>query len=205
MSATAISALAGLGGALIGAFAALGGTWWQARAAAKAADVDARERAYVDLLVGSQAFSLRVAALIDTLEFRSGLGEGLAVTLGQRAPLDSMAVQDWMDVDLRPLLNAWSRGWTCASPRGVELSNTLLAACVDLASVLSDGADLSRLGKIRTALLGARVDRHRALYEERLPALTAARKDLADLVRAETGRPPALLIPGTADDHPPKD
>lgn len=38
MSPEAISALAGLGGALIGALAAVGGTWWQGHAAGEAAE-----------------------------------------------------------------------------------------------------------------------------------------------------------------------
>jgi len=193
MSPEAISALAGLGGALIGALAAAGGTWWQGHAAGKAAESGARERAYVDLLVWSQTFAFRVPTLITTVENRSGVAEAIAVTLRQRAPMDPMTLQDWMDVDLRPLMDAWPRAWACASPRGVELSNAVLDACVQLAAVLSAGPKLTGSAKLRVALLGAKVDEQRALYNERMPVLAAARKDLTELIRAETGRPPAQL------------
>ncbi len=155
--------------------------------------VRARERAYVDLLMWSQTFAFRVSTLITTVENRSGVAEGIAVTLRQRAPMDPMTLQDWMDVDLRPLMDAWSRAWACASPRGVELSNAVLDACVQLAAVLSAGPKLTGSAKLRVALLGAKVDEQRALYNERMPVLAAARKDLTELIRAETGRPPAQL------------
>ncbi len=127
----------------------------QGHAAGKAAESDARERAFVDLLAWSQTFALRVTKLVTTVENRSGLAEGIAVTLRQRAPLDPMTLQDWMDVDLRPLMDACSRAWACASPPGVELSNAVLDACLQLTAVLSTGPKLTGAAKLRVAFLGA--------------------------------------------------
>ncbi|HEY0166602.1 MAG TPA: hypothetical protein VGB75_06120 [Jatrophihabitans sp.] len=194
MSGEAISVLAALGGALIGALAAVGGTWWQGHAAGKAAEADARERAYVDLLVASQNLAFRMDTLLTTVKTRSGLGEGLAVTLGQRKPMDAMVLHDWLRVDLGPLMDAWSRAWACASPRGVELSNAVLDACNQMFAVLGEGAAQTPLIKARTAVVGASIDEQRTLLSERSRVLAAARKDLAELVRAETGRPPAQLF-----------
>ncbi len=96
--------------------------WWaNARRAAKGAEQDRRQKAYADLLVASLGVSLRAHVLITVLKTRSGLGEGVAVALGQRKQLEAMGLHDWMNQDFGPLMDAWSRAWAYGTPAGVGL------------------------------------------------------------------------------------
>ena len=196
-SDTIVNLVVGLGAALIGAASAFGAIGWQGRQQAKAAEADARERAYVDLLVSSVSLAIRVRSLLTTVETRSGIKEGIAVTLGQRKELDPMTLQEWLDVDYRPLMDAWSRAWACGTPEGIELSNRLMDACRGVIAVMAQVGPTSRSGAMRLALFGVKTAEQVALYDERLAVLATARRDLADLVRRETGRPPAQLFSAT--------
>ena len=75
---------------LVGFFGSL--TLWfaSARRAGKGAEQDRRQKAYSDLLVASLGVTLRAQVMITVLKTRSGLGEGVAVMLGQRKQLDAI-------------------------------------------------------------------------------------------------------------------
>lgn len=184
----------GLGAALIGAVGALGAVWFQSRQQGHANDADARERAYLDLLVASIALARRVRTLLTTVKVRSGIGEGIAVTFGQREAMDAMILHEWIEVDFRPLMDAWTRVWACGSADGVRASNTLLDACRDVMSVLDLAAPPSLLGKLRQTFAGVNTDELLVTFQDKLAALAVARKNLAELVRAETSRPTAELF-----------
>jgi hypothetical protein len=183
-----------LGAALIGAGGAVSAVWLQSRQQARASEADARERAYVDMLVVSIALSRRIRTLLTILKVRSGIGEGVAVTFGQREAMDAMALHEWIEVDFRPLMDAWTRVWACGSADGVRLSNALLDACRDVMSVLDLAAPPSLLGKLRQTLVGVQTEELLVRFQGKLTVLAKARKDLAELVRAETGRPTAELF-----------
>lgn len=51
----------------------------------------------------------RVGTLGLAKRFRSGITEGLAVSLGQRKPLDVFQLHEWLEADFRPLTDAYSR------------------------------------------------------------------------------------------------
>jgi len=52
------------------------------------------------------ALALRAQALYFTVVMRSGIGEGLAVALYHRKPIDPMELAEWLSVDLKPMLEA---------------------------------------------------------------------------------------------------
>jgi hypothetical protein len=114
--------------------------WWlQCRAASRAADGARRERAYVDLLIASTGVAGRVHTMLVMLKTRSGIKEGLAVLFRQQQALGAQEMHDWIDVDVRALLDAWSRVWTAGEPRGIELANSLVNRCESLMSVVGSG------------------------------------------------------------------
>lgn len=189
-----LSAVLGLIGALIGAGAVLGAVWLQDRRTSRAAAVDARERAYVDLLIASVAVARRLHALITTAKARSGLQEGFAVVLGQRQPLEPMALHDWVEADFRPLLDAWSRVWATGTPRGVHAANKLVACCTDLVAILNPESLETPKDKLRQTVLGIDTREMLIRFEEAVKPLAEARRDLAEIVRNESGRPPTELF-----------
>ena len=194
MSAWAVSAATGLAGAVIGAVAALAGTWWQARAARRHAESDARERAYVDLLVAAEKVAFRIDALVATIKARTGLGESVALLMRLRKPIEPMDLHDWLAADVGPLMDAWSRTWVNGSPEGVRRSNAVLEACNEVMAVLAEMAPATTRAKLRKVVVGADIAAMRPLLAERVRHLSVARKELAEHVRAETGRPAAQLF-----------
>lgn len=124
MSSEVLTAMTGLGGTLVGAIVALTGIWMQERQRRRTSDSDAREQAYVDVLVASMGVAQRINTMIITLKTRSGPAEGVMVTLRQRKPMDAMEQHDWINIDLQPLMAAWTRawrapalvGWSCPTP-----------------------------------------------------------------------------------------
>ena len=191
------TAIASLVGALIGAAAALIGAWLQTERQAKAAEAAAHQRAYGDLLVASVGLAWRVNSLLHTLQSRSGPGEGLSVVLGIRPPADAQQLHDWIAADYRPLLDAWSRTWVAGTPEMVDKANALLDACANITAIFDTAAPATLAGRVRRNLTGIttqETDQLEALWHERMKALAVARKELAELVRRETGRAPANLF-----------
>jgi hypothetical protein len=192
-----LTAITTLVAALVGAAAALTGGWLQAGRQAKAAQAAAREQAYGDMLVASIGLAGRMSALLGTLQSRSGLAEGLSVVLGIRPPADAQQLHDWLALDYRPLMDAWSRIWVSGTPEAVQKADVLLDACADITAAYDLGSSETFAGRVRRTVVGVTAQdtaRLAELWNERLEALAAARKDLAEFVRRETGRPPANLF-----------
>jgi len=70
----------------------------------------------------------------------------------------------------------------------------VLDACLQLTAVLSTGPEQPSYAS-----------RSSVRYNERMPVLAAARKDLTELIRNETGRPPAQLFHTNTGQSPPAD
>lgn len=165
------------------------------RRAAKA-EAQAREhQAYADLLVASIGVALRADGLLTALKLRSGLAEGLAVTLGLRPPVDPLALHDWIDRDYASLMDAWSRVWVYGSAEGVRLGNLLVDGCGALMELSGSATSTSTIrGKARQLVLGISQDELTADWQRRMRSLAIARRDLTNYVRTETGRPAAALF-----------
>lgn len=188
--------LIGLAGIVVGAAATFGTVWVQERRRQAADAANARERAYLDLLTASLSTANRVRTLITTLKVRTGLTEGLSVVAGLRKPVDTFELHDWLDIDFRPLMDAWSRVWVSGTPRGVELGNKVIDASMQVISVLDmpAPADTNLRGRVSRTLKRVSTDHLIAEFETQLASLAVARRDMAHLVRSETGRPPAELF-----------
>lgn len=180
--------------AFLGFFGSL--TLWlaSARRAAKGAEQDRRQRAYSDLLVASLGVTLRAQVMITVLKTRSGLGEEVAVMLGQRKQLDAMGLHDWMNQDFGALTDAWSRAWAYGTAAGVALANSLVDACGHVIEVVTLADAEGRWNKVRQIVVGVDVGRLTAHWDERMQLVAVARRDLAQHMRSETGREAAELF-----------
>jgi hypothetical protein len=160
------------------------------------AEAQAREhQAYADLLVASVGMASRAHTLLTALKLRSGLAEGLAVTLGLRPPVDPLALHDWIDHDYARLMDAWSRVWVYGSAEGVRLGNRLVDGCGALMELSGSATGTSTIrGKARHLVLGISLDELTAEWQRRMRSLAVARRDFTDYVRTETGRPAAALF-----------
>jgi hypothetical protein len=64
-----------------------------------------------------------------TMQVRSGLGEGINVTLGKQKLLDPLELTDRLRADLQPLYEAWSEVWVVGSKEAIPEANDLVAQC----------------------------------------------------------------------------
>lgn len=189
-------------GSILGAAALIAApllAWWvSARRAATAAEHDRQHQAYVDLLVASFGVAQRASALLTAAQLRSGLGEGLAVAFRLRKPVDPLELHDWINAGLEPLVEAWSRTWVYGSPQGVMLSNRLLESCQEVMELLNLAGGTGVRQKTRQAVTGINVKDLAAERTKRMRAVAVARRDLAEYMRAEAGRPTAALFSSAA-------
>ncbi len=185
-------------GAFIAFFGSLTLLRVSARRAAKGAEQDRRQKAYSDLLVASLGVTLRVQTLTTVLKTRSGLGEGIAVALGQRKQLDAMELHDWMNQDFGALMDAWSRASAYGTQAGVAMANRLVDACGQGIKLITLADAQGAWQKVRQVIVGVDIDRLTAQWDEQIKLVAVARRDLAQHIRSETGRQAAELF--TASD-----
>jgi hypothetical protein len=178
---------AALGAALLTSLGSLGVVGYQERRRGKASDMDALHAAVLELLTRSTAVSLRAEALRDTIRSRSGLSEGLDVTLHYRKPFDAMELHDWQAQDLVPLNAALNEVWTRWDEEGIRLADDLVAKCAGLlrASTARAPAGTTRQW-LRRVILGDRLPPEMFAAQERaLDDMLAARRNLAEYARAK--------------------
>ncbi len=68
----------------------------------------------------------------ESMRLRSGLSEGLDVTLRLRKPADAMEFHDWMAQDVVPMHAALDEIWTRWDQDGVRVANDVVGKCMDL-------------------------------------------------------------------------
>ena len=68
----------------------------------------------------------------ESMRLRSGLSEGLDVTLRLRKLADAMEFHDWMAQDVAPMHAALDEIWTRWDQDGVRLANDVAGKCMDL-------------------------------------------------------------------------
>jgi hypothetical protein len=122
-----------------------------------------------------------------------------------RGPIDPLALHDWIDRDFGKVMDAWSRVWVHGSAEGVLLGNRLVASCGELMELLSAARATTTIQqKAWHLVIGVRVDQVAQEWQQRMQAISVARRDLAEYIRAETGRPPAALFSlPTSETSPP--
>jgi hypothetical protein len=68
----------------------------------------------------------------ESMRLRSGLSEGLDVTLRLRKPAHAMELHDWMAQDVVPMHAALDEIWTRWDQDGVRLANDVVGKCMNL-------------------------------------------------------------------------
>ena len=71
----------------------------------------------------------------ESMRLRSGLSEGLDVTLRLRKLADAMEFHDWMAQDVAPMHAALDEIWTRWDQDGVRLANDVAGKCMDLLGI----------------------------------------------------------------------
>lgn len=180
--------VAALGSSLLTGGAGFGTIWWQQRSRDKATALAEISEAYHQLIASSLSFVIRARTLRDAMRSRSGLGEGLQVTLGIRQPLDPFEFHDWFAHGFEPINQAWSKIEVIGSPEAVATATQLLNACADL--VGTAGQPGTGRGKIATALEGLEwtAEEQQALQFE-VERIVKCRSEFVRIARQELGRP----------------
>lgn len=184
-----VAITAALGASFLTGFASLGVVWVRELLRRRTANRAALHAAMVELLNRSLAFAARARAVGDTMRLRSGLTEGLDVTLHHRKPVDPLELHDWMAQDLAPLITALSEIWTRCDQEGIRLANDVVNKCMDLLAASTTLPAGSRSQRIRTWAVGVRwTPQTLAAYDRALKDLTAARKRFGEYARGKLGR-----------------
>lgn len=87
---------------------------------------------YGEFLARTFSFARRVDSVGRLKRLRSGLSEEREVALGRQKSLDILALHDWMDLDFRPLSDAWSRIYLAGSQDAIIAADELMEVSNDL-------------------------------------------------------------------------
>jgi hypothetical protein len=108
-----LTVIAALGASFLTGLASLGVVAFQEWRRRAAGERDALQAAVVELLARSLQLALRGDTMRVMMKVRSGLKEGLQVTMRHRVPVDPMQLHDWMAQDWTPLNSALSEIAPC--------------------------------------------------------------------------------------------
>lgn len=178
--------IAALGSSALTGAVAFGLEWWRSNRAGKAAQADRRSHAYSMLLTRSIIIAHLAADLHAVMEIRSGIKEGIDVTLRLQKALDPLEMQDRMRAEILPLYEAWSEVWVVGSKEAIPEANDLVARCgavVGAATQRGKAHSMWLRGITGEKWTQQQLDQWQA--EQR--GLAEARKRLGDVARRETG------------------
>lgn len=196
MTSAELAVTAALGASFLTGLASLGVVAFQQWLAGRSSDADALISAVNEMLSRSMAIAMRAQAMADQMRIRSGLGEGVDVTMRVRKPADLLELHDWMAQDLAPMNAAWSVVWARGDQEMVRRANALLAKCSDLIGAgTTTQAATSYRERIRRYVIGERwTDKERGESQQALKDVAHARKDLAEYARQKLGKRHAELF-----------
>ena len=167
---------AALGASALTGFFGFGYSWLQGRRETKTTRWQSRRSAYSRLLAATGLVVHAADAFHFTMENRSGVGEGVDVTLHYRQPLDTLDLHELLSPVTTALYESMADVWTVGTPEAVRLGNVAVGRCADVMRAATEtGQGRSRLG---TRLLGVK------WTEEQLESWRVAERSLA-LARAE--------------------
>src|SRR5207245_11632387 len=95
----------------------------------KVGAIAAKHAAYRELHARTFSFHRRVVSLAFAKLFRSGLGEGLSVTLRQRRPVDVFELHEWLDADFKAITDAYSKICAIGSQEAIDSASELVNLC----------------------------------------------------------------------------
>lgn len=97
-----------------------------------------KEATYRELHARTYSFVRRAGTLGLAKQFRSGITEGVSVSLGQRKPLDVFQLHEWLEADFRPITDAYSKVCLFGSQEAIDIANNILAACGALVGIATE-------------------------------------------------------------------
>ncbi len=159
--------IAALGASLLTGVFTWGASWWVERRRDRTTDAREKDLAYHQFISRPLTFSGRVGALRNTMETAVKEGDKASATLGR--PFGAIDVFEWLEKDLIPINDAWSKIQMIGSPEAVDESTQLLDACGDLLGLATS------LGDAQQQALDAAGSR---LIEAREVFIRVARKEL---------------------------
>jgi hypothetical protein len=178
--------IAALGSSALTGAVAFGLEWWRSNRAGKASQAERRSRAYSMLLTRSIVVAHLAGDLHAVMEVRSGMKEGINVTLRIQKALDPLEVQDRLRAEILPLYEAWSEVWVVGSKKAIPEANDLVARCGAVVGAAT------QQGKAQTMWLrgitGEKWTQQQLdQWQAELRGLAEARKRLGGVARLETG------------------
>jgi len=187
-----VPVVAAFGASLITTVGTFGVLQWQrwrdGRANAKAAKL----AAYSELHARVFAFVLRIGTLGLAKQLRSGIGEGLAVVLGQRRPVDIFELHKWLEEDFRAISDAYTKVCLIGSQEAIDIAGKLLASCSDLIG-MATATDQKQRYFVRL-LRGETQTVDQVLdFETMRTQLFKEREEFATIIRLEIGHDPVLF------------
>jgi hypothetical protein len=182
--------------ALGASFLTISGTFglaqWQRWRDGRASGKNARQAVYGEFHARIFSFARRVESLGLTKQLRSGIDEGISVVTRQRKPLDLFALYDWVDVEFKPLNDAYSKICAMGSQEAVDVAARLLSTCGELTNY-AIATDEQRGYLIKLIRGEVQTDEQKSDYQKCLVTLFKENEKLARLIRKETGRPAAIF------------
>lgn len=104
----------------------------RARRAAKMNQESDLKTACVQIISSAQKLSHRAGALHETMITRSGLGEGINVTLGLRKPADQLELIDYLMLDMGPMLAAQAVVWLAGDEKLITAASDVVLCAGDV-------------------------------------------------------------------------
>lgn len=184
--------IAALGSSFLAVLGSFGVVQWQRWRDGKAKTKAEKFAAYAEL--HSRAFSIayRIQAFGLLKRARSGLGEGFDIAMRQRKPVDILELHDWLEVESRPLHDAYSRVCVVGSQEAIDIATKIMGASgklMDAAIATDEHRSRARRyigGEVQTA-------EQAQLLKEAVEALFKLRELLAAVIRQESGSDPVIF------------
>lgn len=173
-------------GAVVGGGFALLGGWRQRRGERRDARTLAKRDAYAQLLATSALVVHMADALRLTMAVRSGLVEGVDVTLRVRRPADPLELYAVLRRDFEPMYQAWARVWTVGSPEAVAHANDLVGRASRVLDVNTTRGKKHR-GLLWWLAGEAWTDEQVENIRREVVAIAEVRKRFGELARRELG------------------
>jgi hypothetical protein len=167
--------------------ASFGAVQLQARVARKSELERDRRAASADLLAHSALLVHLASAMHHTMRIRSGLKEGLDVTLRQRKPVDPLELHEQMRTEFEPIYRALATIWTLETQDVIDAANRLSNAAGEVvAAATVRGEAGSKPGRF---VQGERwTDEQLDAWRAQIRTLADARREFNRLARARLGQ-----------------
>lgn len=178
--------IAALGSSALTGAVAFGLEWWRSNSATKATQAERRSRAYTMLLTRSIIIAHLAGDLHTLMEVRSGLKEGINVTLGLQKAIDPLELQDRLRTELLPLYEAWSEVWIVGSKEAIREANDLVAQCGTVAGAATQQGKAQAMW-LRGITGEKWTQQQLDQWQAELRGLAEARKRLGKIARKEVG------------------